>query len=65
MTGRRLNRSQATPLPMMPAEVIERVHFLAHNNPTGLTFLDRNNLPFVDDDDEEDISDDKSITSVE
>ena len=62
LTGRRLNRSKATPLPM-PAEVIQRVHFLARNNPTDLTFLNRNDQPF-DDDYMEDPSDDVSITST-
>jgi hypothetical protein len=51
-TGRILNRVHATKL-SMPDDVIERVHAMARRqkaNP-GLVFLDRNQVPDVDDDD--------------
>jgi hypothetical protein len=41
-TGRRLNRTHCTPLPM-PDEVIDRMHRLARRAPEGLTFGDRDN----------------------
>jgi hypothetical protein len=54
-TGRRLNRSAWTPLPM-PGEVIERVQQLARRNPAGgaLEFGWRNGEPIEDGPDEED-----------
>ena len=51
LTGRSINRFQATP---MPAEVNEQVNFLACNNPTDLAFLKRNGQSFYDDDDDDD-----------
>jgi hypothetical protein len=59
LTGRILNRTHATKLPM-PADVIERVHGLARRqkaNP-GLVFLDRNAQPR---DDDTNIADDDSV----
>jgi hypothetical protein len=50
-TGRMINRTYATPLPM-PADVIDRVHTLAMQqkaNP-GLLFADRRNIVVNDDD---------------
>ena len=52
-TGRRLNRLNATKLPM-PAEVIDRVHVLARrqNANRGLVFGDRDNIDLEDDEDD-------------
>ena len=54
-TGRILNRNYWTVLPM-PAEVILRVHTLAKNN-TGFEWTNRNNIPYDDEDYEEDAAD--------
>jgi hypothetical protein len=56
-TGRRLNCNQWTALPM-PAEVIDRVHTLAHdgNALAGMAFTDHNGLIIKDDDDADDAS---------
>ena len=66
-TGKRINRTHATKLPM-PDEVIERVHLLARRqkaNP-GLIFGDRNEqVNPMDDEYEEDDSDDESYAPEE
>ncbi len=64
-TGRLLNRSRWTELPM-PDDVIERVHKLSRRGRQGIEFLNRNGQPFVypidaeandqDDDDDDDES---------
>jgi hypothetical protein len=62
LTGRVLNRTHATKLPM-PAEVIERVHTLARRqkaNP-GLVFTDRFGHPDQEEDEMDDADDDASI----
>ena len=63
-TGRLLNRNRWTALPM-PAEVIQRVHVLARNSATGLTFTDNQNQVYEDDDDDYqpdgDIADDDDL----
>jgi len=63
-TGRLLNRNRWTALPM-PAEVIQRVHVLARNSATGLTFTDNQNQVYEDDDDDYqpdgDIADDNDL----
>jgi hypothetical protein len=45
-TGRLLNRSRWTELPM-PADVIARIHTLSQRGRHGLEFLNRDNQPFV------------------
>ena len=45
--GRLLNHNNATPLPM-PSKVIDHVHIIAHCDPVGITFADRNNVAFPD-----------------
>jgi hypothetical protein len=63
-TGRVINRTHATALPM-PDDVIERVHALARRqkaNP-GMLFTNRVNQPFVDDDIDDGEDDDASDES--
>ena len=56
-TGRILNRNRWTPLPM-PAEVIDRVHTLAHClNTNGLAFGNRDGTPLIDPDDDDEADD--------
>jgi Reverse transcriptase (RNA-dependent DNA polymerase) len=47
-TGRMLDRTQWTPLPM-PADVIERVTFLGRTSPIGMNFTDLRNVNYDDD----------------
>jgi len=56
LTGRVLNRTHATKLPM-PGEVIERVHLLAQrqNAQPGLVFADREHVPLDGADDDGDV----------
>ena len=51
-SGRRLNRNRWTTLPL-PADVIDRVHFLARRGrcPNGIDFLDRARQPLIDEHD--------------
>ena len=66
-TFRTINLNLCTPLPM-PDDVISHIHDLARNDPTGITFTDRNENKIEEDDedcdydyvpyDEEDIEDD-------
>jgi hypothetical protein len=57
-TGRVINRSAATPLPM-PHEVVDRIHLLARRQKAnrGLVFLDRNREQHVEWDDDADADD--------
>lgn len=57
LTGRQLNRTSATPLPM-PSDVVERIHHMVSRNPKGIQFLDRNNTPITDEDDDNEPDDD-------
>lgn len=64
-TGRLLNRSRWTELPM-PADVIARIHTLSRHGRNGLEFLNRDNQPFAPaaaNDDVSDASDDDSSYS--
>ena len=67
-TGQLLNRNHWTVLPM-PAEVVQRVHQLAKNNPAGVNFTSNRNQEYNDDnyepDDEDDESLDGSITGLD
>ena len=62
-TGRRINRQNATKLPM-PAEVIDRVHALARrqNANRGLIFADRNGNAFINDEADHAYDDDDDST---
>lgn len=50
LTGRRINRRHATPLPM-PDDVITRIHDMAKTNPVGLDYRDRTKQPLIDEPD--------------
>jgi hypothetical protein len=66
-TGKRLNRSAWTPLPM-PGEVIDRVHMLARRNPAGsdIQFGWRDGTPVEDTlDDEDDLHDEDYVSGTD
>ena len=56
-TGCLPNHKNSTPLPM-PSEVIDHVHIIANRAPVRLTFVDINNVAFLD------ISDDDEVVDV-
>ena len=56
-TGHFLNCKNDTPLPI-PIKVIGHVHIIAHHDPVGITFVDKNNVAFLE------ISDDDEVVDV-
>ena len=61
-SGRVIRRNRWTELPM-PKEVVDRMHKLSRRKQEGISFLDRNQQPFADDEDGQDTDEDDDDSS--